>query len=361
VNVRRSAHVVLTWHPSRREGDAEAFALLTGERIPLTAERLADLLAIPEDAFVPRDDEWVEDLCRKGLLLTDGPGPRSVEHRRREAALRELGWDFESAFFYLAKRLEGTRGSLGGESQGPTAAIHELPDPLDVVELPLTEPRSDLYGLLLRRRTERAFDEGRELPLERLSILLRYIWGAHASGHDRHGDRLFKKTSPSGGSLHPLEVYPLLAHVQGVEPGLYHYSVGRHALELMERIEREAVAELAEDLTAGQDWFAGAQAFFLVTARFDRSYAKYRHDPVAYQALLLEAGHFSQTHYLVATELGLGPFVTSVINHADVDRRLGLDPYREGTLMILGCGLPAASSQETHPDPFVPRETELDA
>jgi SagB-type dehydrogenase family enzyme len=177
-----------------------------------------------------------------------------------------------------------------------------------VVDLPLAEPASELHRILLARRTCRDFDPGGELTVDQLGTLLRYVWGAHAHTVGKSG-ALLAKTSPSGGSLHPLEAYPLVSRVRGVDSGLYHYSVPRHALELMERIESRAVAELAERFTAGQHWFAGAHALFLVTARFERSFAKYREDPGAYQSLLLEAGHFSQTFYLVATELGLGPFV----------------------------------------------------
>jgi putative peptide maturation dehydrogenase len=359
VNVRRSAHVVLTWHTSRPGADAEAFSLLTGERVPLTRERLSDLLEIPRGEYVLREEEWVEDLCRKGLLLSDGPGPRSVEHRRRDEALTDLGWDLESAFFHLAKRLEGHRADSAPPPRRSSPALHELPEPIAVLELPLVEPQGELYRLLQQRRTGREF-AARDLTADELSVLLRYVWGAHAYGRDSRGAPALKKTSPSGGSLHPLEAYPLLAHVEDVESGLYHYSVRRHALELMERIEPGAVRDLAETFTAGQDWFGAAPALFVVTARFERFYSKYREDPGAYQALLLEAGHFSQTFYLVATELGLAPFVTSVINHVDIDRRLGLDPYREGVLAVCGCGAPASSPEVVHPEPFVPRETELE-
>jgi putative peptide maturation dehydrogenase len=359
VNVRRSAHVVLTWHPSRRSGDAVAFALLTGERVPLTKARVADLLEIPEDEFVSRDEAWIDELCRKGVLVSDGSDRRSRELRERDEALEDLGWDFESAYFHLAKRFEGFRARPAPATGRASAPFHDLPRP-ETVELPLSNRGSDFYRLLLRRRTQRGFETQGELSIDQLSVLLRYVWGAHAYGRDPHGAPVLAKTSPSGGSLHPIEVYPLLAGVRDIDPGLYHYSVRSHALELMERIDSAAVRELADHFMAGQPWFAEAQAFFLLTARFERSYAKYRRDVGAYQSLLLEAGHFSQTFYLVSTELGLGPFITSVINHADIDNRLGLDPYREGVLAICGCGCPADSSPVLHDRAFVARETELD-
>lgn len=358
MKVRRSAHVVLTWHSAPSGGDAEAFSPLTGERVPLTKEQVAGLLEVPQDEFVACDEAWVEGFCRLGLLVSDGSDRRSTELRRREQALGDLGWDFESAAFHLAKRVEGFRGAMAPPAARRSDAFKELGGA--AVELPPSDPPSELQRILLERRTCRDFDADGELTLDQLGTLLRYVWGAHAYTVGEGGP-LLAKTSPSGGSLHPLEAYPLLARVHGVESGLYHYSVRRHALELMERIEQRAVAELVEHFTAGQEWFSGAQALFLVTARFERSFAKYRQDPGAYQSLLLEAGHFSQAFYLVATELGLGPFVTSVINHADIDRRLGLDPYREGVLAVLGCGVPAGSQPVVHDRPYVPRETDLEA
>ena len=65
----------------------------------------------------------------------------------------------------------------------------------------------------------------------------------------------------------------------------------------------------------------------------------------------------SQTLYLVATELGLGAFVTAAVNNADIDERLGIDGYREGSLAVCGFGRPAAERSPFDPEflPFVPR------
>jgi putative peptide maturation dehydrogenase len=360
VNVRRSAHVVLTWHPSRAGGDAEAFSLLTGERVALTKALVAELLAIPDGEFVARDDDWVEGLCHAGLLVSNSTDLRSTVLRRRDEALGELGWDFESAAFHFEKRLEGARMTLAAPAESPVPALRDGPG-IGQVHLPLVERDSEFYRVLLRRRTQREFDPNGEVTPGQLSVLLRYVWGAHAYGRNDRGDPLLAKTSPSGGSLHPLEVYPLLLNVESRERGLYHYSVRSHALDVLEHLDAAAARDLAETFLAGQAWLTKAHVLFVLTARFERMHSKYRNNVGAYQALLIELGHFSQTFYLVATELGLGPFVTSLVNHADIDRRLGLDPYREGALAICGCGVPAADAPVLHPEPFVPRETELDA
>jgi SagB-type dehydrogenase family enzyme len=96
---------------------------------------------------------------------------------------------------------------------------------------------------------------------------------------------------------------------------------------------------------------------FLLTARFYRSYWKYRRHPRAYSVLLMDVGHLSQTLYLVCTRLGLGAFVTAAINGGTAEDRLGLDPLDEGALAICGCGVPAAGTTRLDPDfrPFTPR------
>jgi HPt (histidine-containing phosphotransfer) domain-containing protein len=172
LNVRRSAHVVLTWYPARGGGDAEAFSPLTGERVPLTKKQVAELLEIPQEEFVPCDEDWAADLCRLGLLVSDGPDRRSAELRRRESAIAELGWDFESAAFHLAKRSEGFRGKMAPPAERPSPPFKEL-EKAATVELPLSEPSSELQGLLLDRRTCRDFDPEGELTIDQLSALLK--------------------------------------------------------------------------------------------------------------------------------------------------------------------------------------------
>jgi nitroreductase len=75
----------------------------------------------------------------------------------------------------------------------------------------------------------------------------------------------------------------------------------------------------------------------------------------------MDAGHLSQTLYLVCAELGLGAFVTAAVNGADIEERLGLEPFVEGVLAVCGCGKPASAPSELEPGflPYVPRETTI--
>jgi SagB-type dehydrogenase family enzyme len=100
---------------------------------------------------------------------------------------------------------------------------------------------------------------------------------------------------------------------------------------------------------------------FIVVARFDRSFWKYRHHDRAYAVLLMEAGHLAQTFYLVCSRLDLGAYLTAAINTADIDDRLGLDGITGGTLALCGCGTRAAASGSLEYAfvEYIPRETHL--
>ena len=134
------------------------------------------------------------------------------------------------------------------------------------------------------------------------------------------------------------------ARSAGRHAGLYHYDAERHALELVESLDHDAARTLATEFVCGQSYFGSAHVLVLFVARFARSYWKYRRHPKAYASILMDAGHLSQTLYLLAAELGLGAFVTSVINDAAIDKRLGLDGVDEGTVAACGLGVPAGRS-----------------
>jgi SagB-type dehydrogenase family enzyme len=98
----------------------------------------------------------------------------------------------------------------------------------------------------------------------------------------------------------------------------------------------------------------------VMTARFERSFWKYRH-PRGYAVVLMDAAHLSQTLYLVAGELGLGAFVSAAVNAGNIEDLLGLDGLGEGVVAACGVGRPSALRSPYDPEfePYVPRETAI--
>jgi putative peptide maturation dehydrogenase len=362
-----------------------ALSVLTGTQQSLSRAELELALDVPE-AWTVREDllsdrdsadaARLDSLAKKGVLVTDDNSPDLAELRRRDEALAEDHWSPHAALYHYMAKWRDVRVDLDEPEQGesfdelieraqdeierlgnPPPHFVDLPNPKAVLSLELPSRSGQLYGGLNRRKTSRGFDREKRVTAEQLATVLAYVWGCHGLADYGQGLAIVKKTSPSGGGLHPIEAYPIVRDVEGVSPGLYHYNVRHHALELMAELEPADVEELALDFTAGQTYFQSAHVLFLMTARFPRSYWKYRDYPRAYGVILMDAGHLSQTLYLVSTDLGLGAFVTAAINGANIEERLGLDGYREGAILICGCGPPGPAPAGLEPSfaPYVPR------
>jgi SagB-type dehydrogenase family enzyme len=158
------------------------------------------------------------------------------------------------------------------------------------------------------------------------------------------GEYLFK-ASPSGGARHPIEVYPVILRVEGVEPGVYHYSVERHALERIGDVPQ--AAELVH-LCGGQQWIADAAVVFFMTAVVTRSMWKYASSH-AYRVVLLDAGHLGQTFHLVCTNIGLAPFTTAAVRGTEIEALVGLDGVSEIVVYAAASGRPTEEDEIGRP------------
>jgi putative peptide maturation dehydrogenase len=253
----------------------------------------------------------------------------------------ELSEGQQEAVELKAQTVEAARAFLA--EHGPPPDAFAAPRS-GVVETPLPAPERDgqLYAALTARRTTRSFDPDEPMTLDELGTVLRYVFGYHGVGPNSAGVPCIKRTSPSGGGLHPVEAYPLISNVAGVTPGLYHYNVRNHSLMLLSGLESGQGRDMATSFMCGQRYFGDAHVSFILTARFYRNHWKYRRHQRAYAGIMMDAAHLSQTLYLVATDLGLGAFVTLAVNARDIEDRLGIDGVSEGVIAMAGCGRRAA-------------------
>lgn len=290
----------------------------------------------------------VDRLVGAGLVIGDHEQHQAL--REREQALRGLAWWTPALVAQAFGRWIGVDVGAEEARQGrrslqqliatygpPPAATIALHDQARHIPLQSAEPRP-LDELFAARRTCRNFDPEAELALAELSRLLGRVFGARAEHRLAPEATVLKKSSPSGGGLHPIEAYLLVQRVAGLAPGLYHYLPVAHALEPLDAPVDADWAALAHELVAGQPWFAVAPVQVLLAARFDRSYWKYRNHAKAWRVVQLDAGHLSQTLLLSATEQGLGSFITAAINDRCAERLFGFDGLVQGAVAVCGFG-----------------------
>ncbi len=226
-------------------------------------------------------------------------------------------------------------------------AIHiELPG--EIIALPAPEldalKRMPFWEALITRRTCREF-HATSIGLVQLATALWATFGA-VHGAER-ADLLeyglmpvgYRRTSPSGGSLHPSEPYLVALRVDGLEPGIYHYRSRMHALtRVAPALEPGRLGALlcaqgfAEDLAYG----------IFVVSRFDKLWWKYPHSR-AYRVALLDIGCLVQTFQLTCAAQGLQSWPTGYfVDHA-INRLLALDEARHSIMFFLGAGIGSGS------------------
>lgn len=300
----------------------------------------------------------ISSLLDKGLLLADDEGVVSStlwqQARERDETLRGQHWRPVALLFHTYCRWGGMAVETGmqfptfeklveehGTPPGPTI---EFCKEEEALLLPQPE-RARLDDVFFKRYTGRNYDTNAVLPLATASRLLQRAFGAQFEREMAPDAAVLKKVSPSAGGLHPIEAYVMAQRVEGVPSGLYHYHPVRHALEPMKAMDTTQTAGLALRAVADQDWFVGAPMLVFLVARVERNFWKYRNHVKAYRAILLDAGHLSQTFYLLATEAGMPAFVTAAMNEKDVEQALGLDPLSDAVIAVCGCG-PASGAQD---------------
>lgn len=194
------------------------------------------------------------------------------------------------------------------------------------IALPAPVPiAAGLTSLLEQRRSERAFDHA-PLALTDLATVLHCGYGALSR------DATGRRPVPSGGALYPLELYPVVSRVDGLEKGVYHYDPLRHVLEALELRDLDThVADVhvyAELATAG--------VLLAVTGVFGRS--RFKYGLRGYRFTLLEAGHVLQNVLLAATALRLGAIPVAGIDDRSLERLLRVDGVDESIVYCAAIG-----------------------
>lgn len=213
----------------------------------------------------------------------------------------------------------------------------------DSIRLPSHEiDRDTFFRTLHARRTHRDFARG-TVSLENVSKLLQTTWGVQGYFQTNVFGELPYKTSPSAGARHPIEVYLMALRLGGLERGMYHYDPKDNRLA---RLPAKASPRIAGEYCAGQPYFSGAAALFIMTAVFPRTMWKYGRAR-AYRVVLIETGHLCQTFCLTATRMGLAPFCTAALKDSLIEKDLGIDGISESVIYVAGVGVPAVQYSDT--------------
>jgi len=242
---------------------------------------------------------------------------------KREKEEPGIGIRFQNETKYTPESLSSYMLNFGSIPE----TFKEYPNPIARVSLP--EPKAggetNLWKLLLKRRSRRDYTVNKSLRLNDLSALLWATQGLTA----QFGDTFFR-TAPSAGGLYPVETYLHVRAVDGLEQGIYHFRPGDYDLEFLKR--GDFSAELTE-AALQQTVVLSAQVTFIWSAVIARGSWKYNQR--AYRYIYLDAGHIAQNLYLAGEVLGLGVCAVAAFYDDDVNRVMDFDGEEE-TVIYMG-------------------------
>ncbi len=182
------------------------------------------------------------------------------------------------------------------------------------------------------RRSTRSYST-QPMSLDELS---RFMFLTSGVSSDAFGNA--RRTAPSSGALYPIEVYPIVHNVDGIEPGVYHYAYREHALEL---VRAEDMRNRVVEQGLGQEFLGQCGAVLFVTMILQRMRPKYQDR--SYRYGLLEAGHVGENAYLAATEMGLGACGIGAFMDDAMNEMIGVDGVEEAVVYMLAVGHPEAA------------------
>jgi SagB-type dehydrogenase family enzyme len=199
------------------------------------------------------------------------------------------------------------------------------------VELPTFEPSQpmSLDKTLRQRKSIRDYQD-RPISKSQLAYLL---WAS--TGIQRIEDGYEFRTAPSAGALYPIETYVVVNNVKSLEPGIYHYAIRSHQLELLQ--QRDLRRQIAA-ASLGQGMCAAAAAVFIWTAVFER--CKWKYGQRAYRYIYLDAGHIAENLALAVVSLNLGICEIGALYDDHVNAIIGIDGVKESTICMAAVGVP---------------------
>ena len=291
----------------------------------LAVVNAAGALAPGDPALDPEDQEQrLAQWSTTDLLL----------HASSRFGRRGDGYGGTYRFFEQFPPLPGQ----AAQSATPLQLIH-LTQP-DLAVVAGRDPR--LTDVLEARRSLRKHDDTAPITAEQLGELL-YRTVRIRRAVPAGGDELVDRPFPAGGSLHELEVYPVVSTCAGLEPGVWHYDGLRHAFEKVQD-PTPAMGELVAQARITSLMDADPQVLLIIAARFGRVMWKY--ESMAYALILKHVGVLYQTLYLTATAMRLAPCAQGGGSADLFAAASGLDYYSEGSVgeFIVGSAAGDAAS-----------------
>jgi SagB-type dehydrogenase family enzyme len=276
----------------------------------------------------------IETLIRLGALIAEDAPEAALESQ----FLAQWEWNLATAMLQFGLQDIPYRSSeIAVADQLLRAQTDPSPELFTThakTRISLQKPANNpLNRIICARRTHR---DARSVPITADQLAECLFAGLGITGEvATETGTLPLSTTPSGGARNPFEAYVLARHVDGLAPGIYHYSARQHSLC---RLPNRPMPPFGA-LLGNQDWANAMPCIIVLVAYFERTMWKYS-DSNAYRVVLIEAGHIGQNIMLAATAQGLSACPTAALAHSAIHECLGQTRLTHAALYALTLSVP---------------------
>lgn len=274
-----------------------------------------------------------------------------VDSKNHEYFEDNWEWDELAKIFHLGTQLTNNTDlsekeyaqSYLEDCEEITNKLQTAPDEREGSKFILPKPklkdlsRKKLLRTLFSRHTSRQFEE-KSLSLESVSTLLNITFSTFDRKNILENIDLLKmgmrRTSPSGGGLHPSNAYLISLNVDNLNKGVYHYNCEKHLLTKVNDISQK---ENLSKILHGQYFSNKLSAGILITSDFKKQWHKYPHSR-AYRIALLDIGHLSQTLLLCATAMDISTWMSGAFDDEKMATLLDINSISERPILFIGLG-----------------------
>jgi SagB-type dehydrogenase family enzyme len=186
--------------------------------------------------------------------------------------------------------------------------VPRTPLPTNILDLPV--PTLDLL-----RQLKDCLPESMSNPPQNARTLASWLFMATGVIRSKKQGGIEVRTCPSAGYLHPCEIYVLAGGIDGIEPGLYHFSPGEFCLRKL-RDGHTAVAVLKRG-RPDLEFLKTVPAAIIVNGAYYRSARRFGQR--AYRAMLVECGQLLENFAKIGEALGFTTLTRFRVPQGNVD------------------------------------------
>ncbi|MCT9076528.1 SagB/ThcOx family dehydrogenase [Streptomyces fulvoviolaceus] len=296
----------------------------------------ADVLARwqAERVLAPIAEDLFEVLAAEGVLLPADQEPEQA------AAWRRYGW--EEAYRYHASTRDypflqmDQEGAFAQDDARMEEYVQESPPPPITMDLPAAADGSVPLRKLGADESADALLEtltaDQKRGREGLSVLMDVVFGERTRRPFAVQGDFLRKAVPSGGARHPTEAFLVTFPGAPVTPGVHHYNVEHHRLDVVRAGDHSAAfREASFDLF---DKFHREPFGLLVFCSLvERAMWRYR-DARSARAPFIDVGHTLMAYRTVIGRLGVGGYTYQKFDDAAIAGLLGIDVTRMSPLFL---------------------------